>query len=146
MGSSITILERLDNVRRTGAGRYRAQCPAHEGRGRPLAITEVDDRLLIYDFGGCSPDEVLSAAGLSMSDLFDETPDMSPVERRDRIRTANAREILKAISLPVRAVMIAVGIQKNRALTSNEFISFERASSIINKTLDSAVNQGVLDA
>jgi hypothetical protein len=145
MGNSLTLLEHLDNIRSTGVDTYRAVCPHHEGRSRSLAVKVVDGRILIHCFAGCSPDEVLSAVGLSMSDLFDESPEMSPVERKDRIRSANAREILKAINLPVRAVMIAMGIQTCRPLSANERISFERAGSIVNKALDAAINQGVLN-
>jgi len=68
-----SLLSRLENVRRTGEGRWVARCPAHCDRHPSLSVRELaDGRLLLHCFGGCSPDAVLNAIGLSFADLFPE--------------------------------------------------------------------------
>lgn len=69
--SAETLLSRLERVKRTGAGRWLARCPAHEDRGPSLSIRELDDgRVLVHCFAGCDVNSVLSAAGLTFDDLF----------------------------------------------------------------------------
>ena len=73
MSAADALLSRLEKVRRTGPGRWIARCPAHDDRGPSLSVRELDDgRVLAHDFGGCSPDAVLDAIGLTFSDLFPE--------------------------------------------------------------------------
>ncbi len=145
MADSLTLLERLENVQTTGAYTYRARCPSHEGRSRSLSIKLVDDRLLIHCFAGCSPNAIVTATGLTMADLFAKAQHSTPVERRDRIRVRNAREILESISVPIRAVMIGVQIQGKRPMTPGEMESFHRASATINQAFDTAISQGVIN-
>lgn len=69
--SAEVVISRLDAVKQTGSGRWLARCPAHEDRHASLSIRELEDgRVLIHDFAGCHVDEVLSAIGMSVSDLF----------------------------------------------------------------------------
>ena len=78
-----TILERLRNVSKAGKG-FKACCPSHEDRSPSLALLETSDgRILIHCFAGCSPQDVLAAIGLSMSDLF---PDGQLGEYRGFVR------------------------------------------------------------
>ena len=71
--STDTLLSRLDGVRQTGQGRWRARCPAHAGKSASLAIRDGDDgRVLIHCFAGCEALEVLSAAGLTFADVMPE--------------------------------------------------------------------------
>ncbi|SOY56723.1 DNA primase [Cupriavidus taiwanensis] len=65
------LLSRLDEAKPTGKGRYIAACPAHKDRRPSLAVRELDDgRLLVHCFAGCDIHDVVSAAGLALSDLF----------------------------------------------------------------------------
>ncbi len=67
------LLARLDGVKKSGANRWLARCPAHSDRSPSLSIRELDDgRVLIHDFAGCPPGDVLDAVGLSLTDLFPE--------------------------------------------------------------------------
>ena len=66
------IITRLDGVKNTGQDRWIAKCPAHDDKSPSLAIREVDDRILLHDFAGCSTYEIVSAMGLELSDLFPE--------------------------------------------------------------------------
>jgi hypothetical protein len=64
------LLSQLEHVKKTGQGKWLARCPAHADKSPSLAIKEVDDRLLLHCFAGCSVTEVLQAVGLDMADLF----------------------------------------------------------------------------
>jgi len=71
------ILSRLDGVKRSG-NQYKSRCPAHEDREASLSLKEEEDgRVLIKCFAGCEAEQILSAIGLGLSDLF-------PKEREGR--------------------------------------------------------------
>lgn len=64
------VLAALENVCRAGR-KATARCPAHEDTHNSLSITEAEDRrVLLHCFVGCPPDKVVTAAGLTMADLF----------------------------------------------------------------------------
>lgn len=111
------LLSRLDGVRQTGQARWLARCPAHDDATPSLAIREVDDRVLVHDFGGCSVHEVLSAVGLELGDLFPEK--RGPVEgKRPLSRPFPAADVLRALAgessfLAVCAADLAGGEQLN---------------------------------
>lgn len=68
------FLLRLDGVRPRGPGRWSARCTAHQDRTPSLSIREAGDRILLHCFGGCKPEEIVSALGLAMHDLFTDSP------------------------------------------------------------------------
>ncbi|MBI5758810.1 MAG: DUF3987 domain-containing protein [Planctomycetales bacterium] len=79
--NSITtnLLGRLRQVAKVGDG-WKACCPAHEDHNPSLSITEASDRVLIRCFAGCSPQAVVEAVGMSMSDLFIDTRNAKPAK------------------------------------------------------------------
>ena len=61
----------LESVRARGPNKWGARCPAHADKSPSLSIREGDDgRLLVHCFAGCTIDEITSALGLRVSDLF----------------------------------------------------------------------------
>jgi hypothetical protein len=66
------VLDRLDGVRQVAAGRWRARCPAHDGKNRNvLSIAECGDgTVLLKCFQGCPVCDVVRAVGLELTDLF----------------------------------------------------------------------------
>jgi DNA primase len=68
------LLERLEKVRRMGAGRYMACCPAHDDKNPSLSIRDDGERVLIHCFAGCDSQDVIDAVGLRWGDLYD-TPE-----------------------------------------------------------------------
>jgi hypothetical protein len=66
------LLSRLDKVRQIGNDRYQACCCAHEDKTPSLVITVKDSRILLHCFAGCTPDSIVSAAGLVWEDLFED--------------------------------------------------------------------------
>jgi len=68
------ILERLEKVKSSGAGKYMACCPAHADRSPSLSLQELDDgRILMHCFAGCPPVDVLTALDIAASDLYPES-------------------------------------------------------------------------
>lgn len=64
------VLHRLDGVVESN-GSWKALCPAHDDREPSLSVAEGNDRrVLIKCHAGCTPERVLGAVGLEISDLF----------------------------------------------------------------------------
>lgn len=78
------VLERIEGVRRSGAG-FSARCPAHEDRHASLSVSEGEDgRALVRCHAGCSTEDVCAALGLDVAELF-------PREERTNGRAIVAR-------------------------------------------------------
>ena len=108
------LLSRLEKVR-GGNGRWMACCPAHDDRTPSLTIAEVDDRVLIHCFGGCSPDAVVGAVGMSLSDLMPEQQTTHEPVRKLRIP---APDVLRAMAFSAAVVAIyAADMAQGKALT-----------------------------
>ena len=72
------VLERLQGVRRNGAG-WTALCPSHEDRSPSLSVSEADGgNILLHCFVGCTAEAIVEVIGLELRDLFAEPG------RRDR--------------------------------------------------------------
>ncbi len=69
------VIARLENVKKSGDG-HAARCPAHHDRRNSLAVRRGDDgRVLVHCHAGCEPEDVVSAIGLAMADLFPSPAD-----------------------------------------------------------------------
>ena len=102
-----TVISRLDGVRETAPGKYLARCPAHDDRSPSLAISEGDDgRVLIHDFAGCQTEDVLSAIGLTFSDVMPERIGQDHVYKpvRNRISAKDALSTLDHESIVVEII------------------------------------------
>jgi KaiC/GvpD/RAD55 family RecA-like ATPase len=56
-------------------GHWLTCCPAHEDKVPSLSISEGQDgRALIKCFAGCTPESIVAALGLQMTDLFNDPP------------------------------------------------------------------------
>jgi hypothetical protein len=118
--SAASLLSRLDGVRRTGAGRWLARCPAHDDRRPSLSVAELDDgRVLLHCFAGCAIENVLDAVGLTFSDLF---PPRSLGERLRRLqRPFPAGDVLQAVAHEALVVYLcARSLDEGKRLTGPE--------------------------
>lgn len=105
--SADVLLDRLDKVHPAGAGRWMASCPAHDDKTPSLSIRELDDgRVLIHDFAGCTPSDVLAAVGLELAALFPERLTHSATPTRPNHWHA-AREALRTLHREILIVAIA---------------------------------------
>lgn len=64
------LLSRLDKVKKTGAEKWIACCPAHGGKKQSLAIRDDNGKVLVHCFAeGCAILDILGAVGLDMQDV-----------------------------------------------------------------------------
>ncbi len=106
--SAEIFLWRLEKVHQTGPGRWVACCPAHEDRRASLAVRELDDgRTLVHCFAGCTVHEVVSAVGLSLSDLFPEKPTNEAHSIKGERRPFPAAGVLRCIAFEALVVLTA---------------------------------------
>lgn len=76
------ILSHFKGVKSTGPNSWKALCPAHNDRKPSLSIKHEDGKWLIHcHTKGCSPQEIVKAAGLRMSDLFDSPGQSSSLQQ-----------------------------------------------------------------
>ncbi len=100
------LLDRLEGVRQTGAGRWIARCSAHEDRSPSLSIRETEDgTVLVHCFALCDIEAVLSAVGLTFSDLY--PPRLDDHRRKPERRPFPAADILRALSHEALVVALA---------------------------------------
>lgn len=72
------VLSCLDKVKSAGTNKWKACCPAHDDKSPSLAITETSDgTVLLKCWAGCTAQNIVSAIGLELRDLF-------PGEKRER--------------------------------------------------------------
>jgi len=128
-----TLISRLDGVKKTGADRYLARCPAHDDRSPSLSIAEGDDgRALIHCFAGCEPLDILDAVGMTFSDIMPErrggVTGYGPV--RNRILPREALEALDHEALVI--AVIASDIQQRRDIDEPTWARLSLAVQRIN--------------
>lgn len=91
------LLTRLDRLKQTGCGQWIARCPAHQDKSPSLSIKQCDDgTILLHDFAGCSPSDVLAAVGMTLADLFPERLKPRTPEERRSAREAFKRDSWRA--------------------------------------------------
>lgn len=102
MTSIDLILIQLEQVKKYGKG-YKACCPAHADSDPSLQITQIPDgRILMHCYAGCEIGDILSALGLSISDLFpdggiqDHLKGATPWLRKQRSRDQTVLQIAQA--------------------------------------------------
>ena len=72
------VLSCLDKVKSVGTNKWKACCPAHDDKSPSLAVTEASDgTVLLKCWVGCTAQDIVSAIGLELRDLF-------PGEKRER--------------------------------------------------------------
>ena len=92
----ITLLNKLQGVKGKSSGGFMAFCPSHnDGKQRGLSIDERDGKLLVSCFAGCTTESVLQTIGLSMTDLFSESPPKLPQS------SPKTRQLLREIVYPI---------------------------------------------
>lgn len=83
MGSACLdkVLNHLDKVKSAGANKWKACCPAHDDKNPSLAISETSEGVVLLKcWTGCTTNEIVSAIGLELRDLFpgDKQPRRGP--------------------------------------------------------------------
>ncbi|MEK7888248.1 hypothetical protein AAB992_14105 [Burkholderia contaminans] len=123
-----TLLDRLSGVREVAPGRWRAMCPAHDGRRPALAITETaDGTVLLHCFAGCAVADVAAAVGLDLADLFPRLPPhlhgMRPIKRR-----FISAQMLSVLSLELLEIAVIIGaVLRRGSVTAAEHARLHRS-------------------
>ncbi len=140
--SAAKLLDRLERVKQTGPGRWVACCPAHEDRSPSLSIRELEDgRCLLHDFGGCDTEAVLTALGLTMSDLFPERlPGSGPATGYSPSHSRiPARDLLELVSEEVSLIaIIASDFLERRSITETDWHRLAQAVGRVGRARDHA--------
>lgn len=123
--SASDLLDRLQHVRRSGPGKWRAQCPVHGGMNKQsLAIKEKDDgSVLLHCFSHeCSAADIVAAVGLELTDLFPPRDLPEGEHRRKPERKPwTAYDILGAMRDDVMvAAVIVCDVAKRGSATDDE--------------------------
>ena len=113
MSAAEKFLSRVEGVKQTGAGRWIFKVPSRtDKRASGSARELLDGRLLIHDFGGDSPGEMLSAIGLEMADLYPESVTHHGKSERRPFISADALRCVafEAIVVSAAASTLAKGV------------------------------------
>ena len=84
------LLQHLKGVKGNG-NQYQAQCPAHKDNSPSLSVSIAEGKILLHCHTGCTTENIISAMGLEMKDLFTEertTPQYSNNSKPKREITA----------------------------------------------------------
>ncbi len=130
-----TLIDRLDGVKETGYGKYLSRCPSHDDRSPSLAIKEEGDgRILLHCFAGCETEDVLSAIGLTFSDVMPERVGQEHVYKpvRNRISAKDALSTLDHESLVV--AIIGADFLEHKEIDNETWDRLRAAVNRINTT------------
>lgn len=110
------LLNRLQKVRKIGTDEWVASSPTRSDKTPSLFIKhDGSNNVLLHDFGGSSVEEICSAIGIEVSDLF---PDSDKEYVRQRF---NAHNVLTAMRQEVLLVALcAVDIVAGRPITEED--------------------------
>lgn len=139
MSAAETLLSRLAGVRDRGQGQWLAQCPAHKDKSPSLSVKETDDgRILLHDFAGCAPADIVAALGLEMTDLFPDRPAANSGSRRSQHRLSH-RDALRLLRREAFVVSIAAGwVRSGTRLTDKDMARVNDAAVRIAQVADAA--------
>jgi hypothetical protein len=127
--SAGALLDRLDGVKRTGADRWIAKCPAHDDAHASLSVRELNDgRVLVHDFAGCGVEDVLGSVGLTFDDLFPPRTDIHHV--KGERRPFPAADVLRTLVTEISIIVIYVAdIRAGRTPSHQDHARFLLACS-----------------
>jgi len=126
-----SLLSRLNKVKSTKHNSWIACCPAHDDRKPSLAIKLADDgKILIKCWAGCGIDEICSAVGLKVSDLFPKRLEAN-YSRHKRHYFDPATVLLSLASEAETISLAADAVAKNIKLTEADAARVELAKDRI---------------
>ena len=122
------ILDRLDLVKESSNGRWRAKCPSHSSdtsTKRTLSVGAADTgAVLLNCFAGCSAEQIVSAVGLELKDLFPRDDYIKNHNHRPRIdyraKCDNARFAAAVVEAGANAIANGEVTSKDNAIIIRE--------------------------
>lgn len=130
--SADNLLSRLEGVKKTGPGRWIARSPCREDKHPSMAIRELDDgRILLHDFGGSSPEEILAAVNMTFADLFPRKVQHGKPERRPFFPSDVFEIARREVGI---VAIIAADLHKLKVVSESDyrrlFVAIERLNGI----------------
>jgi hypothetical protein len=128
------FLSQLEGVKRIGADRWLARCPAHDDRRPSLSIREMDgEKVLVHCWAGCSVGDVLGSVGLAMDTLF---PPRTSHRSKPEGRPWPATDVLRALEYEALIVATAASFMGNGGVLTKEdrhrlLLASERITSAV---------------
>jgi hypothetical protein len=143
MGAN-AILARLDKVRSSGRGSWRATCPnpVHSKAKDTLSITEGDSGLVLLKCFAChDTPAILHSIGLGLADLYPQPiKDQSPAARREAREHFRLKSVAAAIeSVAHEALVIAIAgsqVVAGNGLTTADVERVQQAELSIRASLE----------
>ncbi len=113
------ITGRLDGVKGSN-GKYRARCPAHDGKNLTLSVKERGDgKAQLTCFKDCTADEIMAAIGLKTRDLYPES-NLTPIQRKQYARRRTQADLDAALRHELLMLVLYVGQRiDSRSLEKN---------------------------
>jgi len=121
--SAEALLARLEKVRRIGAGKWSACCPAHPDKNPSLRIRELDDgRVLVRCFSHqCGFEDIVVAACVDMSEMFPPSPPRREGYRPER-QPFLPSDVFEIARFEVAvASLIACDLNKGRTVSQQDY-------------------------
>ncbi len=121
-----TVLNHLERVKQTGSDKWQASCPTslhqHGDRSQGLSLKQAEDgRVLLHCHAGCAADSIVSAIGLSLSDLFPKDQSFQP-------KRGPSRRAIEAAQLEAEMAFVFVElVAHNKPLNPGDKASFQKA-------------------
>lgn len=138
-GPTSAFLSQLNKVKQTSPSQWIAQCPAHNSKSQKLSIAEGDDgRILIKCWSmNCPPEEIVTAIGMTMSDLFPEHIRYNNLKALPRSQRFLPRTIITALSEEISVVwLIAKQLLRDQTITADDWSRLSLATSRLQNALD----------
>ncbi len=122
------LLSHLENVKRTGDGRWLARCPAHDDKRPSLSVKETSEGVVLLKcWSGCSAAEVVAAVGLDLAALF---PEKTTIDGKPERRPFPAADVLRAVSFETLIVSLAAAqLAKGEPLLGDDLERLKLAAS-----------------
>lgn len=121
------FLMNFEKVKKTGHNQWVARSPCRDDRTPSLAIRWEDGKILLHDFGGSSPMEILDAIGLKFEDLFDDHKEYTKVKRSFSPMTVLETIVNETLLVSIAALELSQGkelsqIDRDRLLIASRKI------------------------
>lgn len=134
MSNIDNLLSRLDKVKSNGSGKWIALCPAHADKRPSLAVKLTDDdKILLKCWCACDVESIISAIGLTLSDLMPEKPQGY---NRTRARVTRFSKTEMFDRLLHESIILGLGIRQllnGKELSPTDIESISKAESVIDE-------------
>lgn len=134
----IDILGRLERVKQTSPGNWRAICPVHvsKHRSQSLQVSERPDGSIgIYCYAGCDVGTIVHVLGLEISDLFAEP--LTKERLRPSRRTISPEDTLDVLANEAAVVMLAgAEMLENRRISEADWQRLSTAVGRITSAME----------